>query len=300
MKQLLHRIIRFLKQPLWLNDNRKSVVFAATAIVVGVLALLQPFGISRAKGFDFFIQLVASGLGTFIGCSISMFLIPALFKNYYLNWTIGKEIIQNFITVISIGLMNGLVMFLLSVLYYGYSLSSFTNTFITLFIATIVLSPIPIIILHIWSYNTKLKANLEEAQELNSRIVRQPLEENITDDSKLITLSGITKESITTPVEDLLYLEAFGNYVKVFYRWEKTIKQKMLRATIKQMEDQLQDYPSVIRCHRAFLVNISLITGVKGNSQGYRLSFKYSDQEIPVSRAYTKQLKQELERASLI
>ena len=84
------------------------------------------------------------------------------------------------------------------------------------------------------------------------------------------------------------------------YRKENVTKQKLLRATIKQMEDKLQQYPSVIKCHRAFLVNLNNIKSVKGNSQGYRLVFDGTEEEVPVSRAYTKELKEQIEQSSLI
>jgi DNA-binding LytR/AlgR family response regulator len=95
--------------------------------------------------------------------------------------------------------------------------------------------------------------------------------------------------------EQFIYLEAYGNYVKVNYYTEDGLaKQKLLRATIKQMEDALAPVPFIIRCHRAYLVNTKHITSVKGNSQGYKVSFDYPIEDIPVSRAYTKELQSSL------
>ena len=107
-----------------------------------------------------------------------------------------------------------------------------------------------------------------------------------------VLLAGSTKERLLLPPETLLYLEACGNYVKIFYEAEGKPKQKLLRATIKQMEDALQPYPFILRCHRAFLVNTGQVVRVRGNSQGYRLQFRQTEEEVPVSRAYTGRIRE--------
>lgn len=107
-----------------------------------------------------------------------------------------------------------------------------------------------------------------------------------------VLLAGSTKERLLLPAETLLYLEACGNYVKIFYEAEGKPKQKLLRATIKQMEDALQPYPFILRCHRAFLVNTGQVVRVRGNSQGYRLQFRQTEEEVPVSRAYTGRIRE--------
>ena len=49
--------------------------------------------------------------------------------------------------------------------------------------------------------------------------------------------------------------------------------------------------PFYIRCHRAFLVNIRMVVKVDGNSQGYKLNLEGCEEEVPVSRAYAKEVK---------
>jgi DNA-binding LytR/AlgR family response regulator len=48
----------------------------------------------------------------------------------------------------------------------------------------------------------------------------------------------------------------------------------------------------MVKCHRAFLVNVKHIEYVKGNSQGLKLMLAAIDFEIPVSRNYSKDLKE--------
>lgn len=94
---------------------------------------------------------------------------------------------------------------------------------------------------------------------------------------------------------DFLYAEAKGNYVKVGYRSdsdkEKKITWRLLRATMKQAEEAVSACPFIIRCHRAFLVNIRMVVKVDGNSQGYKLNLEGCEEDVPVSRAYAKEVK---------
>jgi len=70
-------------------------------------------------------------------------------------------------------------------------------------------------------------------------------------------LTGTTSETVTLQIQNLLYIEAVGNYVKVYQWHDNHIHSDMLHATSKQMEEDLRAYPMVVRCHRAFLTNLS-------------------------------------------
>ncbi len=65
----------------------------------------------------------------------------------------------------------------------------------------------------------------------------------------------------------------------------------MLRATIRQIEEQLAPCGRIIKTHRAFLVNAGRIVSISGNSQGYRLTLPFVTDQVPVSRAYARELR---------
>jgi DNA-binding LytR/AlgR family response regulator len=93
-------------------------------------------------------------------------------------------------------------------------------------------------------------------------------------------------------VADLLYVEAVGNYVKVCRLREGVVQTDMLRATSKQIEDELRDYPMVVRCHRAFLVNLAQVEQVVSHAGSMQLMIKHSHDAIPVSRSNMTQVKE--------
>ena len=144
-----------------------------------------------------------------------------------------------------------------------------------------------------------LAMELEEARVLNEALKKlQPKvsgqQELITSEtaSDIITLAGTTNENVTLCVSFLLYIEAVGNYVKVCHLIDGQVRTDMLRATSKQMEQTLQAYPMVVRCHRAYLVNIMQVEQVVSRSGTTQLMMKPNHESIPVSRSHMAAVKE--------
>ena len=118
-----------------------------------------------------------------------------------------------------------------------------------------------------------------------------------------ITLEGTTNEHLTLQISDLLYIEAVGNYVKVLSLQTATgqavskqdineVHTTMLRATMKQMEETLNAYPMIVRCHRAFMVNLAQVEQISSNSRVMQLIIRHCHDAIPVSRSNVNKLKE--------
>jgi DNA-binding LytR/AlgR family response regulator len=145
----------------------------------------------------------------------------------------------------------------------------------------------------------QLNEHLKKLQTSNIGVPRQTEESllagNIKQDSQ-ITLEGTTNEHVTLDITDLLYIEAVGNYVKVCQLQGNELHANMLRATMKQMEDELQAYPMIVRCHRAFMVNLGQVEQISSNSRAMQLVMRHSHDTIPVSRSNVNKLKELLEQ----
>ena len=141
----------------------------------------------------------------------------------------------------------------------------------------------------------QLNEHLKKLQTSNIGVPRQTEESllagNIKQDSQ-ITLEGTTNEHVTLDITDLLYIEAVGNYVKVCQLQGNELHANMLRATMKQMEDELQAYPMIVRCHRAFMVNLGQVEQISSNSRAMQLVMRHSHDAIPVSRSNVNKLKE--------
>jgi DNA-binding LytR/AlgR family response regulator len=141
--------------------------------------------------------------------------------------------------------------------------------------------------------NIKLKRNLETATNLNQEISQKA--SKAIDKSKTIYLSGRNKnETFSTLEENIFFICSEGNYVQIKYKDQAVIKQKMIRNTLNNINDQLKNIDSIVQCHRAYLVNTAKIVNAQGNAQGFRLKLKDIDETIPVSRKYVPMVKESL------
>ena len=82
-----------------------------------------------------------------------------------------------------------------------------------------------------------------------------------------------------------------GNYMKVSHLRNELVRTDMLRATMKQMEETLQDYPMIVRCHRAFLVNLGQVEQIVSHSGSTQLLIKHCHKSLPISSSNMAQVK---------
>ena len=113
----------------------------------------------------------------------------------------------------------------------------------------------------------------------------------------IVEATGDTRESqLDLLPNQLLYAESCSNYVKVVWLPEEggETRSQLLRLTMKQLEEQVMPYGVLTRCHRAYLVNLSQVKQVSGNSQGCQLRLTAGEETVPVSRPYVKFVKEAL------
>lgn len=295
----MNKIVRYLKQPFPLFERRWLYTTIISGTCLLILAIFEPFNY-RLNSIWQFLLLLGFVMVGFVMCLISYFLFPAVFKNFYNpeRWTVGKNILHYTITLLIAGLLVCLLdMVILPGLTVGtgsiyISSNEMLNVFFIDMLAGITIGLIPVTIIIFLTKNRALHQNLKAAIELNQALAERSVAQ--TEEKELLTLAGNTKETIEVSPREIYYIEASGNYVEIYYGNKDKMQQKLLRATIKQIEEQLHEYPELVRCHRAFIVNSNHITRVNGNAQGYRLRLNNITPEIPVSRTYMKSLKETL------
>jgi hypothetical protein len=114
-----------------------------------------------------------------------------------------------------------------------------------------------------------------------------------------LILTGTTNETVSLQVSELLYIEAVGNYVKVYHLIGEQVRNDMLRATSKQIEEELRNYPMIVRCHRAFLVNLGQVDQIIAKAGKMQLLMKNCQESIPVSRSNMAQIKESIQEIAL-
>lgn len=139
---------------------------------------------------------------------------------------------------------------------------------------------------------TERRAQIAETALINEEDATEHVPANAAIQPSTITLMGTTSESVNLHISDLLYIEAVGNYVKVYSYSDGQVHNDMLRATSKQMESDLSAYPMIVRCHRAFLVNLGQVEEIISKSGTMQLLMKHCHDSIPVSRSNMAQVKE--------
>ncbi|HSH51752.1 MAG TPA: LytTR family DNA-binding domain-containing protein [Bacteroidales bacterium] len=276
-------MFKFLNKPYPFNDDLKynsKLIFFISIGVLGFLYLFQPLDVSLMDDKEKL--YVVSGLAaiTFLSLSLNLLILPSLFPGIFIKrvWNIKKEILWNLwiLTTISVGYY----------LYYKV-LGIFTIDF-KMILGLIVIAIIPITGLIIVNRNRMLRSNLKLAERINKK-----LEENKSIDNKLVHFqSEYAKDNLSIKVNLLILIRAANNYIEVFWVEGEKIRNQMIRTSLKNAEELLDDYSFIFKCHRSFMVNTHYINRIEGNVQGYKIHFEKIDFPVPVSKKFAFKLKQ--------
>lgn len=269
----LHRIVQFLNKP-FPEDERKTIYYRNLAFiglfVAFFLFTFQPFGFYNTTSNKLLMALAYGGI--------------TFFSGVLYDWTLGelfrKWIIKQHLSLWKWGLnMTGIILtislanFLFSRILEG---TMEWQWFPKMIFATATIGIFPMITLGTISMLRQEKKYEGIAREINQKhVVNHPAPSNLS----VQTIFGI-------PLNQIQYLEALQNYVKVVYLdGHGKLQEKIERATLKSILQETKEGP-IVRCHRSFLVNQDLVLSASGNAQGLLLTLADCDQEIPVSRSY--------------
>ena len=288
-----------------MNQGHKETLstrFISTVFIVLAIAIFKPFGLGvwQWQAYIHLLSLFALGMFSCLLTEVILRYIIRMPRSYDrgVSYIISRNLRFQCINTPLVSFLICLYRhFAMSDLVEGNKLS-LTNYLETLAIIAFLSFAIGLY----WRFKFRsryLAAELEETRLLNEQLKKlqnagqdaQKMEEDTNRNSQ-ITLEGTTNEHVTLEIADLLYIEAVGNYVKIVDKGENEVQAHMLRATMKQMEDALQAYPMIVRCHRAFMVNLSQVEQISSNSRAMQLVMHHSHDAIPVSRSNVSKLKE--------
>ena len=112
---------------------------------------------------------------------------------------------------------------------------------------------------------------------------------------RMIRLQTDTREVFSINLENLVYVEAQENYSKIVWTDNDEVKEKLLRVTLKKIEDQIVD-DAIVRCHRSYIINTRVNFTILGNSNGYYLESLLLKHTIPISRSIGKEIVRKLKK----
>ena len=275
-----------------MNKSHKetiSIRFISTAFIILAIAIFKPFGLDaeRWQTFLHLLGLFVLGLFSCFITEVILQFIVHLPRSYErgINYIISRNL--------RFQLINTLLVALLICLYRHFVMSSLVESnrlSLSNYIETLaIIAFLSFAIGLYWRFkfrNKYLAMELEELRQLNKEL-KEMQEPRLQE----LTLTGTTNESVTLQISHLLYIEAVGNYVKVNHLHDGQVRSDMLRTTMKQMEETLQDYPMIVRCHRAFLVNLGQVEQIVSHSGSTQLLIRQCHESLPVSRSNMAQVK---------
>ncbi len=244
-------------------------------ILAFIMIFLQPFDTYRFESNHKY--LILSGFGLLL---LILYLISARMENLWYNyknkrWKIKHEIVSflSFFFVSSILIHFYNQVFLNDFFNHEYEEYEYIKHGFWFFQHSII--PIIVILLPFYVYFRNKFGELITSESLNE-----------------IEFCGINKgEKILIQKEAVIFIKASENYIEIFYKKDNTIQHKTFRNTLTAINKQA---PFLHQCHRSYLVNISAIKIVKGNSQNAKIEFHYDDLDIPLSKSYYKTIKSAL------
>jgi hypothetical protein len=297
MSRLFSRILALLAQPHPAHAHLGEY-FRFICLITGgvffVLASFLPFGLSQLSGWRQIGLPLAYSLLAFTSMAVGgiwIAVFPQIFRES--TWTLGRELLWATYQFFSIGIFLQVVAPLL------FGPSHFFPHFGAAFFAAMLVGLLPYLGGTGLRHYSLLKQHYREALLLNQQlqVAKHRTRAIKTPVSPSLVINGT---GLDGPPNELLFVESNGNYL-YFHAADREGRptQTKIRATLKEALEALDAWPRLVRCHRAYLVNLDKVQQVEGNAAGLRLLLHESLPWVPVSRAYTATVRAYFQRSGL-
>lgn len=264
--------------------------FVAAVVVTSVLAMIQPFGLDKLVNANKPLLFLGYGLITFLSIVlIELILVralPSLFSEK--NWKVYKELLLNLLTLLIIGLFNGI--------YNSLTLGGEYNLLAVagMILNTAIVGICPLTVLVVMDYYRLVTKYMEQSADIAGKITDKEYKSIEAPTKNKIILKGSNDgEVIELRPEELLFVGSQANYVSIYHlkNGEEAIR-KVFRTTLSNIERQLNGQDGIIRCHRGGIVNLNQVVKSSGNAQGLKLKLTGIDEPVSVSRKYVPVVRQ--------
>lgn len=281
---MLQKLKTFLNQPYPDRDDIPSMIQGSVIgglVVFFILLAFKPFGISQSTD-----SLKISALFGTISMVVALIYDLSLrfifrLKKDRPNWTFWKWAVSVVGLILCIALAN----YSVSYFFYSSGVSSLW-VFANVLYGTFLIAIFPVALFGAVNLIRNLKANQKIAQEIHPTPLQNP-----ASDFRDLPIHQSDK-AFRVAVEQILFIEAQQNYVRLYLLTEEGLQKEMIRNTLARVEAVLQDSP-IKRSHRSYLVNTQKVVAVSGNAQGLKLHLQgLAALEVPVSRKYIPDFRQ--------
>lgn len=264
-------------------SQKLILAFSFGGFIYLFLALFQPFGIQDIADSQ---PLYTLGFAfvTILFMSLNYTIFPALFPKWFHkeSWVVNKELLFTLFNILSIAFGN-----------YYYHILSVEDTvrifeLSSFLFMTITVGIFPVVFLIFTTELVRSKQLIQEAKIINSKRAEEPLKPKLPKVRKIQLKGDTSKDYLELEIGQLLFAQAEGNYSTIHYQENGVLQTKLLRVSLKNLASQLEQNPSILRCHRSFIINKNNITHLSGNARSCNIHFLNSTLTVPVSRSFPK------------
>ena len=279
----------WLQRPYYFNHSisyRFMISFGFSFFVFVFLYLLTPFNLINLKNY-LLEYVLGLSLVVFLALLFLFFILPLIFKNFFKKdeWTIGKNVlfivVNLFVTSFFLWLFNYKIK-------PKYGLKALSLSRFTYY--TFIVGLFPSILVIFFNEKKARYKKIKNAEEILS--VKKTKKTFYS--PKIKFTSSDTNESILISVDTLVYITVQNNYTCFFVYENNTLKEHIIRITLKNVEELISSYKEFYRCHKSYIVNANYINNITGNARGYQLYTSVENVKIPVSRNFPKELLKEI------
>lgn len=267
--------------PKFFTELKSIWLFLATMLFVSLLFIIfyQPASymrdiepVSRLNIYIYTVIMVSSAAALFVLSRLLLYVIqrkhPLEFFHYVIWMAFELIFISVILTVIAFFLGN------LSHLIFSDMLWRVSLNFLSIIV-------IPYVISVLVFYLDDRRRQVENLRKfLESTSAQLPSE-----GENLIFYDRGGKLAFSTRRSKVLYIEAADNYCNIHYINEDKEETFIIHNSMKQI-DSSDDYKTLLRCHRSFMVNIENVKLLRKEKEGLVLELNEGTRAIPVSRTY--------------
>ena len=252
--------------------------FAFGGFVFLFLYIFKPFGLSVNTDQLLFASL-GFGIITLLITFANNFILPLVLTKIFGNksYTIAYNITTSIFYLATIGTANWFFYF------YFLTKESKTDSILQFIFYTVTIGIFPMIIGAYITEKRMNKHNNDTADILNKNINtdKKNTAENYND---LVFTSEVNSDLLKINSNEIICIKSDGNYCEFYTQEKPEIKKVLMRFTMKNAANILENSENIIRVHRSYFVNINKVSHISGTARNISLHIDNLEFSIPVSR----------------
>jgi len=273
-----------------IKSSLKDEIGRLFLLGVGVFLFIlffQPFPLEQLDFNNRLLYVTGFGAITFFVSFVILVAMPLLTPKWFRisEWESGPPILLT------------LLLLVFTVAAFAFFIRYVGKTPLSLYIMfkVILVCLLPLIILIILYKNKSLADVIETLQEQNEYYLSRIGEyEEIGGEEEIDIISANNSDRLTIKIKNIVSVKSADNYIEIFYLENDLVEKKLIRNTLKNIETQLANRTSFIRCHRTSIVNTKYIEKLESTYSGNNLRMSCYEEMIPVSRQYLRSVREAL------